>query len=310
MEWLKKLSSAILYIEENLDREISYDEAARIACCSTYYFQRIFSYVTGISLSEYIRRRRMTQAAFELQYTDKKVLDIALKYGYSSSTSFNRAFQSVHGITPIAAKRIGSTLKAYPMIQFSVKVTGGSAMSYKIEEKGTMRIVGVRTSLVEDMEINLETVPGFWAETVEQKDFPIVCSLVNSTSESVLGVSVYENPFNIYYYIAVFTDEEVPEGMYEYEIPASTWVIFENDGFFKEDVQSVFRRFLTEWLPFSGYEYAGLPDIEVYPIQNGKKRKGHSQVWISIKKKESEKDVSFKTKRKSLSDGDKTGNNF
>ena len=286
MEWLNKLSNAISYIEENLDKEISYDEAARIACCSTYYFQRIFSYAAGISLSEYIRRRRMTQAAFELQRTDKKVLDIAFKYGYSSPTSFNRAFQSVHGITPIAAKSIGSTLNAYPVIQFSVKVTGGSAMSYKIEEKGAMRIVGVRTSLVGDMEMNLKTVPNFWVETVEQNDFPIVCSLTNSTPESVLGVTVYEDPSNIYYYIAAFTDQEVPEGMYEYEIPASMWVIFENDGFFKEDVQSVFRRFLTEWLPFSGYEYAELPDIEVYPIQNGKKRKGHSQVWIAIKKKE------------------------
>lgn len=87
MEWLKKLSNAIDYIECNLDSEISYEEAAKIACCSTYYFQRMFSYVAGISLSDYIRSRRMTQAAFELQSTDAKVLDIALKYGYSSPTS-------------------------------------------------------------------------------------------------------------------------------------------------------------------------------------------------------------------------------
>ena len=80
MEWLNNLSKAIEYIENHLDQEISFDEAARIACCSTYYFQRIFSYVAGISLAEYIRRRRMTQAAFELQRTDKRVLDIALKY--------------------------------------------------------------------------------------------------------------------------------------------------------------------------------------------------------------------------------------
>ena len=93
MEWLKKLGAAIRYIEDNLDKEISYEEAARIACCSPYYFQRIFSYVSGVPLSEYIRRRKMTQAAFELQRTDSKVIEIALKYGYSSPTSFNRAFQ-------------------------------------------------------------------------------------------------------------------------------------------------------------------------------------------------------------------------
>ncbi len=135
MEWLKRLGAAIDYIEENLDKEISYDEAAHIACCSTYYFQRIFSYVSGVSLSEYIRRRKMTQAAFELQRTDNKVIDVAHKYGYSSPTSFNRAFQSVHGIAPIAAKSMGCTLCAYPSIQFSIIVLGGSAMAYHIEEK-------------------------------------------------------------------------------------------------------------------------------------------------------------------------------
>lgn len=121
MEWLKNLSTAIDYIEDNLDNDISYDEAAQIACCSPFYFQRLFSYVSGISLSEYIRRRRMTQAAFELQRTNAKVIDIALKYGYTSPTSFNRAFQSVHNIPPTAARNLGSTLNAYPAIVFQFK---------------------------------------------------------------------------------------------------------------------------------------------------------------------------------------------
>lgn len=144
MEWLKKLSEAIDYIENNLDHEISYDEAARIACCSTFYFQRLFSYVSGISLSEYIRRRRMTQAVFDLQRTDAKVIEIALKYGYASPASFNRAFQNVHNITPTAARNMGSTLNAYPAIRFSVQVTGEDAMAYHITEKSSMRMAGVR----------------------------------------------------------------------------------------------------------------------------------------------------------------------
>ena len=102
MEWLKKLGAAIDYMEDHLDKEISYDEAARIACCSPFYFQRIFSYVSGVSLSEYIRRRKMTQAAFELQRTDEKAM--------------------------------GSILQAYPSIQFRIEITGGSAMVYHITE--------------------------------------------------------------------------------------------------------------------------------------------------------------------------------
>lgn len=285
MEWLMKLSNAIDYIEANLDNEISYDEVAKIACCSTYYFQRIFTYVTGISLSEYIRRRRMTQAAFELQGSNQRVLDIALKYGYNSPTSFNRAFQNIHGITPVAAKNIGSTLNAYPPIKFSVNITGGSAMSYHIEEKAAMRIVGIRTPLAEDMETNLRNLPDFWQQSLNTELFKKICEFSQGEPKGILGISVYQDPDNIFYYIASSTNDPVPEGMYEYEIPAATWVIFENDGPFKENVQSVFRRFYTEWLPFSGYEYAGLPDIEVYPIVVGKPIHGYSEVWIAIKKK-------------------------
>lgn len=284
MEWLENLSNAIEYIENNLDKDIFIDAAAQIACCSTYYFQRVFTYVAGISLSEYIRRRRMSQAAFELQKTDKKVLDIALKYGYSSPTAFNRAFQSVHGITPVAAKKIGSVLNSYPPIKFSVKVTGGTAMSYRITEKAAMRIVGIRIPLVADMEENQKIVPEFWKDTLENNHLPKILELANQEPSGILGATVYVNPQEIFYYIAASTTKTVPENMFEFEIPASTWVVFENDGYFKEDVQNVFKRFYTEWLPFSGYEYAGLPDLEVYPVMPGKPLNGHSEVWIGIKK--------------------------
>ena len=286
MEWLKKLGAAIDYIEDNLDKEISYDEAARIACCSPYYFQRIFSYVSGVSLAEYIRRRKMTQAAFELQRTDEKVIDIALKYGYSSPTSFNRAFQNVHGITPTAAKAMGCILQAYPSIQFRIEITGGSAMVYHIAEKQPLHIVGIRIPLACDMEENLRIVPDFWKTTLQGNQFSEICKLSNQEPNGILGISVYESPKEIYYYIGVATNAPAPADMYEYEIPAATWVIFENDGRFKEDVQSVFRRFYMEWLPFSGYKYAELPDIEVYPICDSQPAHGHSKVWISIKEED------------------------
>lgn len=286
MEWLKKLGAAIDYIEDNLDKEISYEEAAHIACCSPYYFQRIFSYVSGISLSEYIRRRKMTQAAFELQRTDSKVIDIALKYGYSSPTAFHRAFQNVHGITPAAAKTMGSVLQAYPAIRFSIEITGESAMTYHIAEKPSLRIVGIRIPMSENMEENLRIVPDFWNSILQGNQFLEICSLADQEQNHILGISIYENPQKIYYYIAVITNAAVPLGMYEYKIPAATWAVFENSGNFKEDVQSVFRRFYLEWLPFSGYQYAKLPDIEVYPICNGQEIYGNSEVWIAIKKEE------------------------
>ena len=157
-------------------------------------------------------------------------------------------------------------------------------MSYHIEEKQEMRIVGIRTPLVEDMEENRRNVPEFWKNILQGAEFSQICGLSTAEPNGILGITVYENPENIFYYIAAATDAPIPEGMYECKIPAATWVVFENDGRYKESVQSVFQRFYKEWLLFSGYEYAGLPDIEVYPTLDRKTINGHSQVWIAIKK--------------------------
>lgn len=284
MEWLKQLSQAIDYVENNLEGDISYDEAAKIACCSTYYFQRMFSYVAGLPLSEYIRRRRMTKAAFDLQVSDTKVIDIGSKYGYTSPSSFNRAFQMVHGVAPTASRQEGTTLNAYPRISFAISVTGGESMKYRVERKEPIRIVGIRTLLQEDIEKNFEIVPSFWDSTLKSNTLSKICTLTNQNLNGILGVTAYQNPEEIYYYIAVASDQAVPENMVEYEIPEATWVIFECDGHFPESIQTIYRRFMTEWLPFSGYEYAQLPDIEVYPISDHKLKSGHSEVWIAVKK--------------------------
>lgn len=284
MEWLKQLSQAIDYIENNLEGDISYDEAAKIACCSTYYFQRMFSYVAGIPLSDYIRRRRMTKAAFELQVSDTKIMDIGSKYGYVSPTSFNRAFQNVHGVAPTAARMEGTLLNTYPPISFSISITGGESMRYRIERKDPIKIIGIRTALKEYTEENFKIVPSFWDETLKSNLFSQICKLNNQDPNGILGITVYKNPEDIYYYIAAATDKPVPEGMVEFNIPAATWVIFECNGNFKDSIQRIFKRFLTEWLPFSGYEYAKLPDIEIYPISDPKLKGGHSEVWIAVKK--------------------------
>lgn len=284
MKWLKHLSEAIDYIENNLAGDISYGEAAKIACCSTYYFQRMFSYVAGIPLSDYIRRRRMTKAAFELQASKAKVMDIGSKYGYVSPTSFNRAFQKVHGAAPTDARKSGTILNSYPPISFSIKVTGGESMRYRIETKKPIRIVGTRVELEEEQEQNFQIVPEFWDKTLKSNLVSEISKLANQTPHGILGVTVYENPDEIYYYIASSTDKTVPENLVEYEIPAATWVIFECDGPFKDSIQTIFKRFLTEWLPFSGYEYAQLPDIEVYPVSGEKSKSGHSEVWIAVRR--------------------------
>lgn len=156
MEWIERLNSAVNYIEENIIENINLEEVSKIACCSTYHFQRMFAYIADIPLSEYIRRRRMSLAAVDLQSGNEKVIDISLKYGYDSPTAFNRAFKSVHGISPSEAKKEGTILKAFPPISFKITIKGDSELNYRIEKKEAFRIIGISEPLETELEKTLK----------------------------------------------------------------------------------------------------------------------------------------------------------
>lgn len=282
MEWLQRLNQAIDYIEENLCDTIRYEHAAKIACCSTFHFQRMFSYIAGIPLSEYIRRRRMTAAAFDLQTGNMKIVDLAVKYGYDSPTSFNRAFQSMHGVSPSAARAKGTSLKAFPRISFTISIKGDVEMNYKIEKKDAFRIVGVKEHMDMNIEESFAKVPLFWQKTAQTGIIPQILRLMNQPPFGLLGVSTCMNGKDFDYYIAVATDAAAPEGTVEYEVPASTWAVFECVGPMPHAIQDLQKRIVTEWLPTSGYEYADAPDIEIYTDGDQQSPSYRSEIWLPI----------------------------
>lgn len=284
MEWFEKLNEALEYLEENLDSDINYEKAAKIAGCSTYHFQRMFSYIANISLTEYIRKRKMTLAAFDIQSSNEKIIDIALKYGYESPTAFNRAFQNIHGVSPISARNENIILKAFPPISFKLTIKGDSEMNYKIVTKEKFRIVGVKRFFDISGEEGFTHVPLFWKEITQKGMIPHLASLIDGESSGILGVSTGMDNFE--YYIAAPTSKEVPEGMVEYEVPASTYAIFECIGSMATNaLQDLERRIMTEWLPTSGYEYSDGADIEVYPAGDQFAEDYMTQVWFPIMKK-------------------------
>lgn len=285
MEWITRLNEALGYIEENLAGEISYDQAAKIACCSTYHFQRMFSYIADVPLAEYIRRRRITLAAFDLQSSKEKVIDIALKYGYDSPTSFNRAFQNVHGVSPTEARSKGVPLKAYPRISFKITIKGEAEMNYKIISKDSFKIVGVKEHFNMSVEECFAQVPVFWQKTVQSGIIPAIVRLIDQEPYGLLGVSTSMNSRDFDYYIAAATSQETPEGMEEYTVPACTWAVFECIGPMPSAIQELQKRIITEWLPTSGYEYANAPDIEVYYEGDQQAADYRCQVWLPITKK-------------------------
>jgi AraC family transcriptional regulator len=166
MDWLARMNNAMEYIETHLSEAIDYDQVARIACCSTYHFQRMFSFITNVPLAEYIRRRRLTLAAFELQNTGVKVLDIALKYGYESPEAFSRAFKKMHGVAPMSARDKGVSLMAYPRLSFHISIRGDEVMNYKIEDKQAIEMFGASTLVNADGENPYIEIPKFWGKCI------------------------------------------------------------------------------------------------------------------------------------------------
>lgn len=292
MDWITKLNATIGYIEEHLAEEIDYQQLGKLACCSSYHYQRMFGYMAGMPLSEYIRRRRMSRAAVDLQNKDAKIIDIAIKYGYDSPTAFTRAFKSVHGFAPSQAKEPGKVLKSFPPISFQITIKGAVQMDYRIETKEAFRIVGISAPLEADIEKNFEIVPALWGRVAQDGTLTKLFEKMNATPKGVLGVSVctdatvtqrytgtkQEETWR--YYIAVASTES-SDGFEEYIIPSFTWAIFSGQGN-GQSIQELERRIVTEWLPTSGYEYAAGPDIEVYLDPNPEN--ATYEVWIPVTK--------------------------
>ena len=283
MDWVERLNQSIAYIEEHLTSEIDYKRLGQIACCSAYHYQRMFTYMAGITLSEYIRRRRMSLAAVDLQSKNEKIIDIAEKYGYRSPTAFNRAFQSIHGIAPSAVKQDGVSVKSFPPITFTIAVKGGEEMNYRIETKDAFRIIGISAPLHKELEQNFMAVPKMWQEAAANGTIQKLAGVMDAPPMGLLGVSACHDDEEWKYFIAVSSTKSHSE-FEEYTVPASIWAIFPGSGT-NQSIQELEQRIITEWLPASGYEYANAPDMEVY--LNPDPQNARYEVWIPVRKRQS-----------------------
>ena len=280
MDWLENWNKALDELERSLNGEIRLEELGRLAGCSPYHFQRMFSYLAGVPLKEYVRRRRMTRAAADLR-AGEKVLEVALRYGYDSPTAFNRAFQGIHGVAPSLAKQDGVKLKAFPRIRFKFVLKGDVEMEYQIVGKDAFRIVGFRTPLTMDVEESFQAVPRFWGEVGPR--IGELIPLMSPEMPGVLGVSTCHHEAENSYYIAVASNAPVPEGLSEWTVPAATWAVFTGQGQAPMAIQELQKRIVSEWLPDSGYEWAQAPDVEVY-LNGPDAAEAQCQVWLPVQR--------------------------
>lgn len=290
MDSLKNMNGAIKFIEENLTNEIDFKEVVRLAYCSEYHFKRMFSFLAGISLSEYIRRRRLTLAAFELKNSNIKVIDIAIKYGYSSPDSFARAFQHLHGITPSEARSNGHSLKAYPPMSFQLSIKGGSEMNYRIEEKEAFHIIGIKKRVpIIFNGVNPE-IASMW-KSLDEKTINELKNLSNVEPLGLLSASAnfsegrLEEKGELDHYIGAATTRECPDNLTQLNVDASTWAVFEAVGPFPETLQNVWGRIYSEWFPSSNYEQREGPEILWNENKDITSPTFRSEIWIPVIKK-------------------------
>ncbi|MDM5360385.1 AraC family transcriptional regulator [Peribacillus sp. ACCC06369] len=290
MDLLKNMNGAIKFIEDNLTNEIDFKEVARLAYCSEYHFKRMFSFLAGISLSEYIRRRRLTLAAFELKDNKIKVIDIAIKYGYSSPDSFTRAFQHLHGITPSEARSNGHSLKAFPPMSFQLSIKGGSEMNYRIEEKEAFRIIGIKKRVpIIFNGVNPE-IASMW-QSLDEKMINELKDLSNVEPTGLLSASTnfsegrLEEKGELDHYIGAATTKECSDNLTQLEVDASTWAVFEAVGPFPETLQNVWGRIYSEWFPSSNYEQIEGPEILWNENKDVTSPTFRSEIWIPVLKK-------------------------
>lgn len=252
MNFYDNLNEMILYIEDNLDKEVDYNKLSLIVGVNTQTLQKIFSLLSGLSLGEYIRKRRLTQAGQELAQSNIKVIDVAIKYGWSSPTAFSRSFLTFHGVKPSQIKKKKSMLKYYPKLEFEVPSIK-EEMEYEIEEKQELVLYGL--GVKSDYSNIKNDAPNLFVTVKKEfKDLP----------SPLYGMVKYQNRDNsdsLEYWV-LWEDKYLD--FEEVIIPKSKWLKFRINSAEAKDIQEMSQRFYLEFLPTGKYVVRDIPELEYY----------------------------------------------
>ena len=297
MEWLTCIRTTVEYIETHLENDISVQDISDRLFISPFFLQRGFALMTGYSIRQYLRNRRLYQAALDLRETDDKVLDIALRYCYDTPESFTKAFSRFHGATP-SQVRSGAPANVFLPLTLSVSIHGGDQMEYTISPMFPFKLIGFQK--IFDTETSYAEIPRFWDEICEkyadsvyagnEPANPYEQALVDNCIGEY-GVCIDDIGDGRFRYLIAgkYTGGEIPEGMVLYEFPRGEWAVFNCVGPLPAAMQSVNTRIFSEWLPGNPeYEISGNANVEWYDTVNGEKTDPdyHSAIWIPVKRKE------------------------
>lgn len=286
---LRELNQVIDYIEDHLTDDLSLERISEYAGVSDYHFRKIFFYLSGLTLSEYIKNRRLSEANKDL-LRGEKVTDVAYKYGYQSVDGFTRAFKKWSGFLPSDVARKGIS-KSFPKLSFIITVKGGIAMEYRIEDRPAFNLVGVSKRVPMQFEgVNNEIVK--LAESITEEQRAEMHSLQNIEPYEVVNASwdadakfLKEEGYLTHLIGVLTTENEISDRLVKVPVEACTWAIFPNEGPFPSTLQTTMSNIYAQWLPSSDYEVIDAPSFSFTRMDEHKKDWAYSEIWIPVRKK-------------------------
>lgn len=282
-------------MEEHIFDDISYVEVAKSVHMSSYNFHRTFSFIVGMTATEYIRKRRLTLAAQELQTTDISVIDAAYKYGYESPESFSKAFSRFHGSTPKQAKHKGAKLHLFNPLVIKIILDGGSIMDYRIEHRESQQFLALVRAFSNESsnDDNGRSIPDFWTECWDKNLIDPMKLLRVEGKRDLYGLCspLKDSETHFNYGIGIMVDENTDttklenftkNGYVIWETEPADYAVFKCVGPDGDCLGETWNKFFKEFVPQTGYTQTDDTDYEIYF------EKGESgvfcELWVPIKK--------------------------
>lgn len=295
MEWITSVKKAIKYMDEHLMEPKCAENVANEVAISSFYLQKGFKIVTGYSVTEYIKNRRLYLAALDVIADKEKVIDLAFKYGYETPESFTKAFCRFHGVSPIQLKKDSSKIKVFLPLKIKITIQGGNDMDYVVEKMKCFKVIGFEREF--DYDNSYKEIPKFWDEFCQKYMTPLKKGeLQGEVAETICNCRIGEYGVCIddtgtegkfrYLIAGMYTGGEVPQGMSVYEFPGLEWAKFSCKGPMPGSLQIINTKIFNEWLPGNDeYEIAMGANIEWYSNGDGSDIDYESAIWLPIKRK-------------------------
>ncbi|TCP47973.1 AraC family transcriptional regulator [Tumebacillus sp. BK434] len=295
MNGIARVQQTIEYIEDHLTSELELAELAAVACYSAYHFHRLFQMLTGMTVMNYIRNRRLDRAACELIRTKDNILDIALEYGFGSHETFTRAFKRVFQTTPGAYRKQGKHVPIYPRVnlqELQAHSRGGIEMTPTILNKPEIKVLGylVRTSLNDNQ--SQQDIQAFWQRYLQEGLGQTIPSKLHPDTE--LGIIVDNDcetgDFSYLIGYEVAEEPQLAEGseLTYRTVPAATYAVFTTPAVpaeqFSKSIQETWGAIFRDWFPTSGYEHAATPELELYDSRSSNPEAKQMDICIPIQK--------------------------